>query len=128
MAKLKLEIDLIYDEDLMHGTDDEAIEWFRNDILLGDGGLILHSNEIGDTIGKVSVNDIVSYRKFDDMEDVFVDSKIVLLRIAHGMAKSGRTLDEFIEHVGNHITGGVSLMSGDGRLWFHKGGLLIAPA
>ena len=53
--KLKMEIELDYDAETMHDVDKEAMEWFYNDILLGSGGkLLLHSNEIGDEIGKVT--------------------------------------------------------------------------
>jgi hypothetical protein len=51
---LRLEIELTYDGDIMHGDDVEAIEWFRYHILMGaEGKLLLHSNEIGDEIGTV---------------------------------------------------------------------------
>lgn len=54
MKKIRLEIELEYDEELMHNDDQEAIDWFHNDILIGENGLLLlHSNEIGDGIGKV---------------------------------------------------------------------------
>jgi len=55
---LKLEIELCYDAKTVHGGDEdaEAKEWFFNEILSGEKGLLfLHSNEIGDTIGKVKV-------------------------------------------------------------------------
>lgn len=54
MKTIKLEIELEYDDELMHGNDDEATDWFNNEILIGDKGLLLlHSNEIGDCVGKV---------------------------------------------------------------------------
>jgi len=55
---LKLEIELSYDSQLVHGgdEDEEAKQWFFNEILSGEKGLLwLHSNEIGDTLGKVKV-------------------------------------------------------------------------
>ena len=56
MRKIKLEIELEYDDEIMHGDDKEAIDWFKNTILSNETGLLLlHSNEIGDTVGKVSV-------------------------------------------------------------------------
>lgn len=56
MAKLRLEVELDYDADIMHGNDADAISWFRNDILLGKGeALRLHSDEIGDVVGEVTV-------------------------------------------------------------------------
>ena len=56
MAKVRLEIELEYDADLMHGDSAEGREWFFGTILAGSGGdLILHSNEIGDELGPVRV-------------------------------------------------------------------------
>ena len=47
-------IELEYDDELMHGTDQESMDWFYEYILLGKKGLLLlHSNEIGDELGKV---------------------------------------------------------------------------
>lgn len=61
MKTLKLVIELTYDDDAMHGNEQESIDWFENDILLqkveGEE-LHMHSNEIGDTIGTVKVLDI----------------------------------------------------------------------
>ena len=54
MRKIRLLIELEYDNEIMHREDREAFDWFYNEILIGKGGqLILHSNEIGDEIGKV---------------------------------------------------------------------------
>lgn len=59
MKRIELTIELEYDAEIMHGTDAEAKEWFFNQILHKDEGkLYLHSNEIGDTIGKVIVKEI----------------------------------------------------------------------
>jgi hypothetical protein len=52
MKKLKLLIELEYNDDAMHGTEQESIDWFNNDILKGDE-LVLHCNNIGDTIGVI---------------------------------------------------------------------------
>lgn len=35
------------------GDTEEEKLWFENEILVGDGSLLLHSNEIGDTIGEI---------------------------------------------------------------------------
>ena len=56
MKKLKLLIELEYDDEIMHEDNEDAIEWFFKDVL-GDG-LLLHSNEIGDTIGEVKVLEV----------------------------------------------------------------------
>lgn len=54
MTKIKVTFELEYDGDIQHGDDPEGIEWFRNEILLGkEGELLLHSNHIGDTVGKL---------------------------------------------------------------------------
>lgn len=54
MKKIKMIIELEYDDEIMHGTEQDAIDWFNNGILLGkEGLLLLHSNEIGDHIGSV---------------------------------------------------------------------------
>lgn len=51
--KIKLEIELSYNPDLWHGKDKDAIDWFFNYVLKDK--LFLHSNEVGDTIGKVKI-------------------------------------------------------------------------
>ena len=54
MKTLRLEIELEYDDEVMHGDDQDGIDWFYNEILIGDGGLLqLHSNHIGDHVGEV---------------------------------------------------------------------------
>ena len=51
MRTLTLVIELDYDNEMMHGDDEEGIAWFRDEVLGKE--LILHSNEIGDEVGKV---------------------------------------------------------------------------
>jgi hypothetical protein len=61
--KLKLEIEVEYDAETMHGNDPDSMEWFRDAVLLNpakDERLILHSNCIGDEIGEVRVTRIIS--------------------------------------------------------------------
>ena len=54
MTKIKMIIELEYDDQITHGSEQESIDWFYNDILIGKkGSLLLHSNEIGDNVGKV---------------------------------------------------------------------------
>lgn len=48
--KLTIEIDV---DDNVYSSDVDDILWLENEILVGDGNLILHSNEIGDTLGVV---------------------------------------------------------------------------
>ena len=50
--KIKLTIEIDVDDELFK-FDDEGKLWLENEILIGDGNLILHSNEIGDTLGVV---------------------------------------------------------------------------
>ena len=37
----------------VYGLDEEEKLWLENEILVGDGSLILHSNEIGDEVGTI---------------------------------------------------------------------------
>jgi hypothetical protein len=66
MAKKLLDIRTVleYDDDI-HGGD-EGFSWFCNDILMSNIGedLLLHSNEIGDTIGQVYVREVSEDRGF----------------------------------------------------------------
>jgi hypothetical protein len=60
MAKVKMLVELDYDAETMHSGDKckESKQWFMETILLDKAGLILHSNEIGDTLGVVHVIDV----------------------------------------------------------------------
>ena len=49
---LKLTIEVKLDDDVYGNSEEEKL-WMENEILIGDGTLLLHSNEIGDTIGEV---------------------------------------------------------------------------
>lgn len=48
--KLTIEVEL---DDASYGQSEEEKLWMENEILIGDGSLILHSNEIGDELGEV---------------------------------------------------------------------------
>lgn len=56
MKTLKLEIELIYDDDMMHSGDGDkdAKEWFFSDVLSGELELF-DKSDIGDEIGKVKI-------------------------------------------------------------------------
>lgn len=56
MKELLVTMIFEYDESTMHAGDDdeEARDWFLNEILLKER-LLLHSNEIGDTIGECKI-------------------------------------------------------------------------
>ena len=63
MRKLKLLVELSYDDEVMHGTDKDSIDWFESGILMQEFSeemLILHSNEIGDEVGEIKVLEIIS--------------------------------------------------------------------
>ena len=48
-------------EDTFNFTDEEEKMWFENEVFIGDGTLMLHSNEIGDTVGIVKKVSNVQY-------------------------------------------------------------------
>jgi len=49
--KVTLEIEL-EDGFILHADEDDKL-WFENEIMVGDGSLILHSNTVGDEVGVV---------------------------------------------------------------------------
>jgi len=60
MKKIRMMIELEYDNEIMHDDDHDGREWFNNTILLGKGGFLqLHSNEIGDHVGMVESLEIL---------------------------------------------------------------------
>ena len=60
MKKLRMVIDLEYDDDLVHGGNEGFIDWWETIRSSQDEErLILHSNFIGDEIGSVEIVDIV---------------------------------------------------------------------
>jgi len=48
-------------EDTFNFTHEEEKMWFENEVLVGDGTLMLHSNEIGDTVGVIKKVSKVQY-------------------------------------------------------------------
>ena len=56
--KLTIEVDV---DDAFGFTDDEEKMWFENEVLIGDGSLILHSNEIGDYVGVIKKISNIQY-------------------------------------------------------------------
>ena len=54
MKTIRLTVDLTYDDDVMHGDDQESIEWFHS-ILLGDNLQLGEFGDLGDMIGSVRV-------------------------------------------------------------------------
>lgn len=64
MKRIVLLVELEYDSKSWHTiTETDSTRWFFNDILLAashmKGELLLHSNEVGDSIGTVVVKKIV---------------------------------------------------------------------
>ena len=41
--------------------DEDSKLWLENEIFIGDGNLILHSNEIGDTVGEIKSVKSIKY-------------------------------------------------------------------
>jgi len=54
MGKIKIECEIEFDDDLWYSqNDEEELEWFKT--LLNDSKntmVVLHSNDVGDTIGQ----------------------------------------------------------------------------
>ena len=63
MKKLTLLVELNYDDDIIHGCDEDGVEWFYNSVLFGKAkdseSLILHSNEMGDEVGEIKIVGII---------------------------------------------------------------------
>lgn len=56
MSKLKMLVELDYDAKLHHGQGKEEEDWFAENILSDYAGeLLMHSNVLGCTLGKVKV-------------------------------------------------------------------------
>ena len=62
MRTIRMEIELTYDDDVMHcgEVDQEAKAWFYKSLLFPEDRLILHSNDIGDEVGEVKVLSIAN--------------------------------------------------------------------
>ena len=61
MNRIKLTIEVEYDD--VYSLNEEEKLWMENEILVGDGSLILFSDEIGDTVGTVKKVYKVSWEK-----------------------------------------------------------------
>jgi hypothetical protein len=57
MKKILMTVELEYDDEMMHGDDPEEVQWFHEQVLpdVDDYGLYLHSNELGDEVGRIRV-------------------------------------------------------------------------
>jgi hypothetical protein len=66
MKTIRLTVDLTYNNEIMHGDDEESKDWFVNEVLKSTNPheqLILHSNCIGDEVGEIKVVDIEGIEK-----------------------------------------------------------------
>jgi len=61
--KVQLIIEIELEDELYNNFAEEEKLWLENEILVGDGSLILHSNEIGDTLGIVKSVKNIKYLK-----------------------------------------------------------------
>ena len=67
MKTERLLIELEYDDDIMHGDEPDATKWFWLDVMNGE--LYLHSNELGDEVGRVKVLKRLRYRHIKQIEE-----------------------------------------------------------
>ena len=90
--KIRLVIDLDVDTYLMHAfsLDESERDWFRNHVLGDD--LLLHSNLIGDTIGSVSVVNIIEK---DSPEPDYRSDEVKWIKWYRSLTKCG--LKEAVE-------------------------------
>lgn len=58
-----MNIEVNIDDDLYSLRDEDEKLWLENEILIGDGSLILHSNEIGDEVGVIKKVRNIEYLK-----------------------------------------------------------------
>ena len=60
--KIKMTITVLLDDEL-YANDEDTRLWLENEILIGDGSLYLHSNEIGDEVGVVKSCGNIQYQE-----------------------------------------------------------------
>ena len=77
MIEVKIQATFEYQENDMHGNDEEAKKWFRDILLCKDEKLDVYSQEVGDFIGKL-----------DDVT-IVEDDKIQAIHNAAQHMKSG---------------------------------------
>lgn len=51
--KIKVTLEIELEDGFMLIADEDEKMWFENEVMIGDGSLLLHSNEIGDSVGVV---------------------------------------------------------------------------
>jgi len=74
MKTLKMEIELTYDDDAMHGSEKESLECFFEQVMLEQKEpLLLHSVTAMNTVGKVKV---LSISANDEKYSIFISKKL----------------------------------------------------
>lgn len=58
--RVKMTIELELDDSFLPLDEDSKL-WLENEIFIGDGNLILHSNEIGDAVGEIKSVKSIKY-------------------------------------------------------------------
>ena len=66
MRRIRVTIEFILDESF--GLSEDDLMWLENEVLVGDGNLILHSNDIGDTVGVIKKVGRVQYLPNSEQE------------------------------------------------------------
>jgi len=61
---ITMTIDVKLDESYLGNgkLDEDSILWLENEILIGNGSLILHSNEVGDEVGVIKKVKNIQYK------------------------------------------------------------------
>lgn len=59
---VRMTIEVQVEDTFGFDSEDEKM-WFENEVLVGDGSLILHSNEIGDSVGIIKKVTNIQYIK-----------------------------------------------------------------
>ncbi len=58
---MKIKMTVVLDYEAGDRMDKEEKRWFMQNVLLDKAGLLLHSNEIGDTLGRVNVLEVYPF-------------------------------------------------------------------
>ncbi len=53
IMRIKVTLEIELEDHIFNHTEEGERLWFENEVMVGDGTLILHSNDIGDTVGIV---------------------------------------------------------------------------
>lgn len=86
---LTMVVELTYETELMHEDSPEGFAFFHNDILNGESGqLLLHSSELGDTVGSISIRGFVTRVEGMDTQTIF-DTVVAHLRQQGGQSLQG---------------------------------------